>query len=257
MIENRLATAKFKLSNWDLLLFWASLVVTVSLAWAYLALLTQNMSIGDISGMHKWDLKDYFMMFLMWTVMMIGMMVPTSIRSVKIYSRIAKKTANSSNGVAATYWFVLGYVFVWTGFSAVAALVQGVLNNVGILSPMMVSSSSYLGAGLLITAGLYQLTPWKDVCLTHCQSPAMYLAGRFGPRVMDGIKLGVHHGAYCLGCCWLLMSLLFVGGVMNLLWIAVITGFVILEKLLPVTIKLTNTSAILMVVSGIIYLIIV
>lgn len=245
-----------RLRSWDLLFLWASLVVVVVLAWTYLAFLAQNMSTNVISGIHTWTLNDYFMMFIMWAVMMIGMMVPTSLRAVKIYSRIANQAINSSNGVAATYWFVLGYVIVWTGFSAVAALVQGLLNSLGMLSSMMVSSSSYLGAGLLIAAGLYQLSPWKDACLIHCQSPAMYLAGRFGPRVIDGIKLGIHHGAYCLGCCWLIMSLLFVGGVMNLLWIAVITGFIFLEKLISAKVKLTSISAMIMIGCGVIYLII-
>ena len=256
MIDGRGMIRPLSLRSWDLLLLWASLIVIVGLAWTYLILLAQDMSASTMSGMRSWTPKDYFMMFIMWSVMMIGMMVPTSIRSVKIYSRIARQTANSSNGVAATYWFVLGYIIVWTGFSVIAAILQGMLNNLGMLSPMMVSSSSYLGAGLLIAAGLYQLTPWKDACLTHCQSPAMYLAGRFGPRVTDGIKLGIHHGAYCLGCCWLLMSLLFVGGVMNLLWIATITGLVFFEKLLPARIKLTRISAALMVGGGIMYLMI-
>jgi|TARA_B110000881_G_C18563117_1_gene511010 predicted metal-binding membrane protein len=249
-------TRTLSLRSWDLLLLWASLIVIVGLAWSYLILLAHNMSVNTMSGMRNWTLEDYFMMFIMWAVMMIGMMVPTSIRAVKIYSRIAKKTTNSSNGVAATYWFILGYIIIWTGFSILAAALQGVLSNLGMLSPMMVSSSSYLGASLLIAAGLYQLTPWKDACLTHCQSPAMYLAGRFGPRVIDGIKLGVQHGAYCLGCCWLIMSLLFVGGVMNLLWIAAITGLVLFEKLLPPKIKLTRISAVLMIGAGTMYFVI-
>lgn len=254
-LKDRMAS-KFSLRSWDLMLLWLSLIIVVSLAWTYLALLARNMSAMDISGMRAWAFKDYLMMFVMWTVMMIGMMVPTSIRAVKIYAGIARQVENSSKGVAATVWFVLGYVLVWTGFSMVAALLQGMLNTLGLLSPMMVSTSSYLGAGLLIGAGLYQLTPWKDACLNHCQTPAMYLAGRFGPRVIDGIKLGIQHGAYCLGCCWLLMSLLFVGGVMNLLWIAAITGLVFLEKLLPVKLKLTRISAVLMIGCGTIYLII-
>jgi len=257
VIENWRISLPSRLRGWDLLLLWATLVALVILAWIYLALLAQNMPARAIAGIRSWNLIDFIMMFIMWSVMMIGMMVPTSIRSVKIYTRIASQSASSSNRIAATYWFVLGYVIVWTGFSAIAALVQGVLVSLGMLSTMMVSSSSYLGAGLLIAAGLYQLTPWKDACLRHCQSPAMYLAGRFGPRVTDGIKLGIHHGAYCLGCCWLIMSLLFVGGVMNLLWIVAITGFVFFEKLLPSTIKLTNISAVLMIGSGIIYLVIV
>ena len=256
MTDTRDTTRTLSLRSWDLLLLWMSLIVIVGLAWTYLILLAQSTPASAMSSMRSWALKDYFMMFIMWAVMMIGMMVPTSIRAIKIYSRIARRTTNSSNGVAATYWFILGYIIIWTGFSILAAVLQGVLSNIGMLSPMMVSSSTYLGASLLIASGLYQLTPWKDACLTHCQSPAMYLAGRFGPRAIDGIKLGIHHGAYCLGCCWLLMSLLFVGGVMNLLWIAAITGLVLFEKLLPARIKLTRISAVLMIGAGIIYFVI-
>ncbi|MBL4819433.1 MAG: DUF2182 domain-containing protein, partial [Gammaproteobacteria bacterium] len=130
---------------------------------------------------------------------------------------------------------------------------QGQLTRLGLLSPMMTSSSSYFGAGLLIAAGFYQLTPWKDVCLKHCQSPAMFLAGKFGPGITDGVKLGIGHGAYCLGCCWLLMALLFVGGVMNLIWIVIIAFFVLLEKLLPARLRLSRVGACFMILSGIGY----
>lgn len=259
MIEDQGLIRQPRLRVWDLWLLWGALVFIVILAWAYLLLLAREMSAhdmsGDMCGMLDWVFKDYLMMFVMWAVMMVGMMVPTCIRSVTIYSRIANQAQGSCNAVAATYWFVLGYVIVWTGFSVVATLLQAMFNKLGMLSPMMVNSSSYLGAGLLIAAGLYQLTPWKDTCLVHCQSPAMYLAGRFGPRVLDGVGLGIRHGAYCLGCCWLLMALLFVGGVMNLLWIAAITAFVFMEKLLQTSIKVTRVSAVLMIVSGAVYFI--
>jgi predicted metal-binding membrane protein len=234
-------------------LLWGSLTAIVGLAWAYLIQLASNMSAMDmaaVSAMRPWLAIDYLMMFIMWAVMMIGMMVPTALRSVSIYAHIANQAKNTGSPVAATYWFIFGYVLVWTGFSLLAATLQGVLTAFGLLSSMMVASSAYLGAGLLITAGLYQLSPWKDTCLQHCQTPALFLAGRFGPRIADGIKLGIHHGAYCLGCCWLLMALLFVGGVMNLLWIVLITAFVFLEKLLPLQFRLSHVAAVLMIVTG-------
>jgi predicted metal-binding membrane protein len=231
-------------------------MTVLGLAWTYLIWLADNMASMDVDMMpmmHSWTLTDYTLMFTMWAIMMVGMMVPTAIRSVIIYSRVASQAKTAGSPVAATYWFIFGYVLVWTGFSFFAAILQGVLTSLGMLSSMMASSSAYLGAGLLITAGVYQLTPWKDTCLKHCQSPALFLAGRFSPRLSDGIKLGMHHGAYCLGCCWLLMTLLFVGGVMNLFWIAAITGFVFLEKLLPPQFRLTRVGAILMIATGVGY----
>jgi predicted metal-binding membrane protein len=123
-----------------------------------------------------------------------------------------------------------------------------------LLSPMMVSVSAALGAALLITAGIYQLSPWKDACLKHCQSPAMYLASHFKPGIGGAIGLGSRHGSYCLGCCWALMALLFLGGVMNLLWIAAITSFVLAEKLLPPKLRIARVSGILMIVGGMVFL---
>ena len=225
----------------------------VALSWAYLFSLADGMADNQMPGMFVWLPVDYLMMFFMWAVMMVAMMVPTAIRSIMIYSRIARQATNSGKPIAAIYWFISGYILVWTAFSVVAALLQGQLTRLGLLSPMMTSSSSYFGAGLLIAAGFYQLTPWKDVCLKHCQSPAMFLAGKFGPDITDGIKLGIGHGAYCLGCCWLLMALLFVGGVMNLIWIAIIAFFVLLEKLMPARLRLSRVGAGFMILSGIGY----
>ncbi|MEX0902287.1 MAG: DUF2182 domain-containing protein [Pseudohongiellaceae bacterium] len=242
--------------SWDMLLLWLSLAAIVLLAWTYLIVANLNMPEQAMAGMRGWALYDYVMMFAMWSIMMVGMMVPTSIRAVRIYAMVNAKAGQKHRRIARTYWFILGYLFVWFGFSAAATVLQGLLTEYGLMSAMMVGTSPYLGAAILVAAGLYQLSPWKDTCLRHCQSPAQYLAGGFGPRPTDGIRLGLGHGAYCLGCCWVLMLLLFVGGVMNLIWIAIITGFVLLEKLLPSRVRLTHSSAVLMIASGLVYFII-
>ncbi len=256
------ARSRIRLRTWDLVFLLASISAIVALAWIYLFTVAIGMAemsdTGmpiDTAGMQPWKLNDFLMMFAMWVVMMIGMMVPTAARAISIYARIANSASNQRGVVASTCWFVTGYVLVWTMFSLGATLIQMSLATVGLLSPAMVSSSGYLGATLLIAAGAYQITPWKNRCLTHCRSPATYLAGHFGPKVMDGIVLGVRHGGYCLGCCWLLMALLFIGGVMNLLWIAAISGFVILEKLLPAKLRLSRLAAALMIGVGTLYLV--
>jgi predicted metal-binding membrane protein len=239
------------------------LALLVGLAWWYLFFTADRMSampdmdgMRDIVGMHAWTARDYVAMFVMWAVMMVGMMVPTAMRAIRIYTTVAQAASERGSLIASVYFFVLGYVLVWTAFSVFATLLQAGLDALGLLSPTMASSSALLGAGLLVVAGLYQLTPWKDVCLRHCQMPATYLAGRFGPRLVDAVGLGVRHGGYCLGCCWLLMLLLFVGGVMNLVWIAAITGFVLLEKLLPTRFFVSRGASVLMIAVGVAFLIV-
>ena len=235
-------------------------MAAVALAWAYLINLASTMSGMPMMdpavavGFHRWTVQDYLLMFTMWAVMMVGMMVPTAMRAVMIYAGIADRAGLQGKVVAPTYWFIGGYVTVWTAFSLLATLVQAGLDRLGLLSPMMVSLSSGLGAGLLIAAGAYQLTTWKDSCLKHCQSPAMYITRHFGPGVANALGLGIRHGMYCLGCCWVLMGLLFLGGVMNLLWIAAITCFVLLEKLLPPALRVARVGGVLMIAAGIGYL---
>jgi len=243
----------------DTLLIASALAVVVVLAWLYLYKLAFDMDAMDMDAMSNmphnrvWAPVDFLLMFIMWAVMMIGMMVPTALRAVLIYAGVARQAESRGSPLASTGWFVLGYVLVWTGFSLLATAGQGILHQLGLLSPMMASSSLYLGAGLLLAAGIYQLTPWKDVCLRHCQTPADYLAGKFTDDVLGAVGLGIRHGGYCLGCCWVLMSLLFLGGVMNLVWIAAITGYVLLEKLLPPQLRTAKVSGWLMIGSAVLY----
>ncbi len=204
----------------------------VVLAWTYLIVLDFNMP--EMSqGLHPWLPIDFAMMFLMWTVMMAAMMIPSAMRAILIYARISTKAKSQGQSIAPVSFFVSGYLAVWTLFSLSATVLQWGLEMAALLSPMMVLTSSSLGAVLLIAAGIYQLTPLKDACLKHCQSPVMFIANHYKKGLQGAIQLGVKHGLYCLGCCWMLMGLLFLGGVMNLVWIFAISLFVLIEKSLP------------------------
>ena len=208
------------------------------LAWVYLIVMAlsmdeMSMTAGEMMRLRPWSGLDFLLMFLMWAVMMVGMMVPTAVPMTLIYAAVARKAASRATPLAPTAVFVAGYIVMWCLFSVAATVVQWLLDQAALLSPMMVSNSSALGAGLLIAAGLYQWTPFKDACLRHCRSPAHFFARHWRSGAVGAFRLGLEHGAYCLGCCWVLMGLLFLGGVMNLLWIAAITFFVLLEKLSP------------------------
>lgn len=248
-------STSISLQQRDQILISGSLALIVILAWLYLIILNLNMPdmTGMTMGIHEWMPADFIMMLLMWIVMMVGMMVPSAMRSVLIYSRIVSKARASGRAIAPTYLFVTGYVVIWSLFSIVATLFQWLLEHLALVSTMMVSSSSYLGATLLICAGIYQLTPLKDVCLKHCQSPTQFISSHYKKGSFGAFQLGIKHGAYCLGCCWVLMGLLFIGGVMNMIWILAISLFVLFEKLLPVQIKTVRVTGILMILGGFIF----
>lgn len=217
------------LRRWDQVVLIASLSGLALLAWAYLFYLDHNM-IGMDAGMREWLPTDFFMMFLMWAIMMVAMMLPTALRTVLIFARIAAQAEKGQPIIAPVYLFCCGYIVIWTLFSVGATVMQWGLQTAALLSPMMVSNSINLGAALLIAAGIYQFTPLKDACLKHCQSPIMYLVANYKKGGAQAFQLGLKHGGYCLGCCWVLMGLLFLGGVMNLLWILAITLFVLAEN---------------------------
>ena len=209
------------------------------LAWMYLFLLASNMNDMPMPGMDEvmeirpWTATDFLLMVVMWAVMMVGMMVPSAVPMTLVYASVARKAAAQGSSFAPTSVFTAGYIFMWCLFSAGASIAQWVLDQTALLSPMIVSASPYLGAGLLISAGAYQLTPMKDSCLEHCRAPAHFFSQHWRPGWGGALRMGIEHGAYCLGCCWVLMGLLFLGGVMNLLWIAAIAVFVLLEKTVP------------------------
>ena len=215
----------------------ASLATLTGLAWLYLFDMAADMNamMAAMPNMPApdWDASYGLAMLLMWAIMMVAMMLPSASPAILIYQGIARKAARDGQAVAPTWLFTSGYLLVWTLFSVAATLAQWGLSSTSLLSPMMVSTSALLGAGLLITAGFYQWTPLKNACLRHCRSPLEFISSHWRKCRGGALLMGWQHGLYCLGCCWVLMTLLFVGGVMNLLWIALISVFVLVEKLLP------------------------
>ena len=221
----------------DRLVVLTGLVVMTLLAWAYLVTLTLRMDMGEgVSSMamlKSWDALDAATMFVMWAVMMVGMMVPSATPMVLLYAHVLRSRAGDAEPLVPTSAFFGGYISVWIGFSAAATGLQWGLEQAALLSPMMVSTSPKFAGLILIAAAAYQWTPLKETCLRHCRSPIWYLSTHWRDRAGGAYLMGLQHGAYCLGCCWLLMALLFVGGVMNLFTVAAIAIFVLAEKAAP------------------------
>ena len=219
-----------------------------------------GMSAGDMAGMampalHAWTAGYAVLMFLMWTIMMVGMMLPAAAPMILLYDRVRERQEAKGASLAGTGVFALGYLAAWALFSLGAIAAQWGLERAALLSPMMVSASPWLGGGLLILAGLYQWTPLKNACLVHCRSPITFLAHHWRPGRVGAFRMGLHHGLYCVGCCWVLMALLFVFGVMNLLWIAALAIFVLLEKVLPRGDLVGRASGGLMIAAGLLLIV--
>jgi len=180
-----------------------------------------------------WSGLTFFLMFVMWSVMMVGMMVPSAAPMILLYARVQRKKLAEQAPAKRIAAFTAGYLLVWTAFSLVATSLQWALSELRLLSPMMESSNQYLAVAILFGAGIYQLTPLKQACLKQCQSPLGFLTSHWQDGISGALRMGIGHGIFCVGCCWLLMALLFVGGVMNLIWVAIIAVFVLLEKVMP------------------------
>ena len=240
----------------DRLIVAIALRVIAALAWVYVLWLAADM---DMDGMNMsgfrmvpagvgmmapaaapWSAVEFAFVFVMWAVMMIGMMAPSAAPMILLYARVGRQAGVGQGRIAgkplaATGWFAAGYFLAWAGFSLAATLVQWVLEREVLLDARMASANILLGAVVLIAAGVYQWTPLKNACLTQCQTPFRFLMshGGFRSTIPGCLRLGLLHGIYCVGCCWVLMALLFVVGVMNVLWIALLALLVLLEKLTP------------------------
>ena len=200
---------------------------------------SKDMLDGGMSSMMMppvWSASYAALVFLMWWVMMIAMMLPSVASIILLYSTLIRRSNPTQNPSVLAGTFLGGYLAAWAFFSLLATLLQSVLELRGFVSPMMMSlTSQIIGSGVLIAAGLYQFTPVKESCLQHCQNPLKFLTEKRRPGYGGAFLMGVEHGAFCLGCCWFLMALLFVGGIMNLYWIIGLTLYVLLEKLIPTT----------------------
>ena len=249
----------------DRLALVAGLVVVLALAWGWLlAGAGMEMSALDMTamaGMDGWLMQPAvwtpsyaLLIFSMWWVMMVAMMLPSAAPMLLLFNRINRKDKAAAAPLGSSALFAAGYVLAWGGFSAVATVLQWALEEARVLSPMMEATNRWLGAGILVAAGLWQLTPLKTMCLSHCRTPLSFLIGywRAGPLgSLGALRMGLEHGAFCLGCCWLLMALLFFGGVMNLYWIVGLAVYVLLEKTLPMGHWVARAAGIALVTWGV------
>jgi predicted metal-binding membrane protein len=206
-----------------------------------------GMEMVIMPAMQNWTAWDLILVFLMWAIMMVAMMVPTVSPAILLFSEINRRRDEQKSTFLVTGAFLLGYLTAWTGFSVLATLAQWGLLTVALISPMMESTSKALGAGLLLIAGLFQFSHLKSACLVHCRSPIGFFATEWRPGALGAFRMGLKHGGYCLGCCWALMGLLFVFGVMNLFWVAGLSAFVLLEKISPTTQLVSRLSGLLFI----------
>ena len=202
----------------------------------------------------EWTLSYWLIAFFMWATMMVAMMLPSASPMVLLYARVARQAERQrrmNNASAKIAAFASAYLGLWILFSALATALQWGLEHAGVMSAMMSSRVAPLSGALLTAAGLYQLTPLKAVCLKHCRAPAQFIAAHWRRGVGGAWRMGLAHGLYCIGCCAVLMLLLFVGGVMNLVWIAALTLFVAIEKLAPFGERAAKAIAALLVAGGV------
>ncbi len=227
----------------------AGLAATTLLAWLYLltgagtgmdpAAMTSLKLFGrmamPMAGGAGWSAPYWAIMLAMWWVMMIAMMLPSAAPAVLLYARVHRQSRKTSAASAVpTVAFVLGYLLAWLVFSAAATMLQAGLERIGLVDHMMMwSTDRTLTGAFLLAAGIIQLSPLKSICLEHCRTPVDFLTQHWRQGTLGALRMGLHHGLFCVGCCWLLMALLFAGGVMNLIWIAALTVFVLVEKLAP------------------------
>ena len=232
-----------------------SLMIVCGACWAWIVPMARDMY-GSMAGSSAWmmtstwDQAHVLLLFVMWTAMMTGMMLPSAAPALLVYGMVVRRSDDAVDAPLRIHIFAGGYLLVWTAFSAAATLAQRGLAEAGVLSPMMEARGQRVSAAFLVVAGLYQLTPWKRACLHACQSPAVFIARHWRRGRAGALRLGLAHGWYCLGCCWALMLLLFVGGVMNLAVILGLTVFLLVEKLMPLGVQGGRLSGALLVAYG-------
>ncbi len=223
------------------------LVAVMALAWAFVVWAIANMNAPLVRLMMPstaaWSPLELFWVWVMWAVMMGAMMLPSAMPMILTYRRVVSGRGHPVD----TFYFALAYLLVWIGFSVVAALLQGGLQAIGVLSPMLILKANWISGGLLVLAGLFQWTPLKQRCLAVCRTPVGFLTTEWRPGAKGALLMGLRHGAYCLGCCWAVMALLFVFGVMNLVAIIGIATLVAVEKLLPHGDNLSKIGGVLLV----------
>jgi predicted metal-binding membrane protein len=191
----------------------------------------------DMAGMAMrpapWTLQTGISMFFMWWIMMAAMMLPSAAPAVLLYAALERRRCRGAGAGLAATAFTAGYLLTWALFSLAAVAAHWWLDSAGLLSPQMATADAMLGGALLVAAGLYELTPAKTACLTHCRSPLEWLGAHWRAGLSGALRMGIGHGLWCAGCCVMLMALLFYAGVMNLAWVAGLALYILAQKLAP------------------------
>lgn len=203
----------------------------------------------------QWDLSYAVLMFFMWWLMMIAMMLPSATPMILLATALNRRSRTDQAPYGSAAAFTAGYLLAWALFSLVATGAQWWLEKAGWLTPMMVSSSNILAGTVLLVAGAWQFSPWKSACLDHCRSPVQFLTEHRRQGNAGAFLMGMHHGLFCLGCCWFLMALLFVGGVMNLYWIVGLAIYVGVEKAMPFGQRTAKIIGAILMVWGVVVLV--
>ena len=216
-------------------------IITIgAIAWAYTVYLARSgmgdgMSMGmAMADMRSWSGADFGLMYVMWAVMMVAMMAPSAAPMLLMFAAVNRRRRNREAPYVPTVVFLAGYLIVWSAFSLAATSGNWGLHQASLLSSIMgAATSGYLGGALLLAAGVFQWSPLKYACLKQCRTPMGFLMTSWRDGHRGALRMGLEHGAYCLGCCWAIMLLLFVLGIMNLVWIAALAAFVLAEKVAP------------------------
>jgi len=229
------------------------LASVVVLAWLYLWHIAAGMDHATMAMAampRSVNAGTLVLAFLMWAVMMVGMMLPSAAPAILLYGALVRKNGVRGTVLPGVWIFAGAYLLVWTGFSVVATLLQILLERASLLTPTMTIASTGLSALALVAAGVYQLTPLKQTCLSKCRNPLEFFVTRWRAGPSGALWMGLENGAYCVGCCWALMLLLFVAGVMNLVWVALIAAFVFFEKVLPAARIVSRAMSVVLILSG-------
>jgi predicted metal-binding membrane protein len=235
-----------------------ALILVTLVCWAWIIVMARDMY-GPMTGASawmmtlRWDAAHVFLLWAMWAAMMAAMMLPSASPMLLLYDGAAKRQAIEARASAERQIYALaaGYVAVWALFSIGATVMQRFLSMLLLVSPMMTLTSPVAAAAVLVIAGAYQLTPLKHACLRACQSPLGFMMGHWRPGIAGAFLMGIDHGIYCIGCCWALMLLLFVGGVMNVTVIAALTVVVAFEKISPFGVAGARIGGVLLIVAAV------
>lgn len=246
------------LSHKDKSVVYIGVIAIMLVSWFYLLNMVEQHSRMDMTMMsmphgdasHSLSLYNLLILFLMWSVMMVAMMLPSILPATAVFAAFNRRKKAQAQPYVKTYIFVVGYLLTWIACSLLFALAQSGLSTAGVLDSAMKTNNRLLSGSILLIAGVYQWTPLKEVCLKHCRTPLGFFIERWREGHSGAIYMGWRYGLFCVGCCWALMAIMFSVGAMNVLWMAILSIFVLCEKIFPASMFVRNAAGILLIFWG-------